>query len=101
MEDFNRQAASHFAGGTTIDLSGKYGSHRYPAGSFVLPIYAMFFTVLLPIDREVPLSEVNRFIRAVKLPFLHSNADSCDATDAFILADQQLLDKSPEYGLCQ
>lgn len=94
VEDFNRQAASHFAGGTTIDLSGKYGSHRYPAGSFVLPIYAMFFTVLLPIDREVPLSKLKRFIRTVKLPFLHSDADSCDATDASILADQSLLDES-------
>ena len=54
----------------------------------------MFFTVLLPIDREVPLSEVKRFIRTVKLPFLWSDADSCDATDASILADQQLLDES-------
>ena len=94
VEDFSRQAASHFAGGATIDLRGKYGSYCYPAGSFVLPIYAMFFTVLLPIDREVLLSEVKRFIRAVKLPFLHSDADSCDANDASILADQQLLDKS-------
>ena len=94
VEDFAWQAAAYFAGDTTIDLSGKFGSHRYPAGSFVLPVYAMFFTVLLPIDREVPLSEVKRFIRTVKLPFLWSDADSCDATDASILADQQLLDKS-------